>query len=77
MITFSHVTYNYNNENSALDDVSLHIKSGEFICILGGNGSGKSSLSKHINALLVPDAGSVLVAKLDTSNPKIPTPRLV
>ena len=70
MITFSHVTYNYNNENSALDDVSLHIKSGEFICILGGNGSGKSSLSKHINALLVPDTGSVLVAKLDTSNPE-------
>ncbi len=45
----------------ALDDVSIHIKKGEFVAILGSNGSGKSTFAKHLNALLVPEEGHVIV----------------
>ena len=51
----------------ALDDVSLDIKKGEFIAVLGHNGSGKSTMAKHINAILTPTEGSVWVAGKDTS----------
>ncbi len=51
----------------AVDDVSLDIKKGEFIAVLGHNGSGKSTMAKHINAILTPTEGSVWVAGKDTS----------
>lgn len=38
----------------AVDNVSLNVEKGQFIAVLGHNGSGKSSLAKHINALLSP-----------------------
>ena len=43
----------------AIDNVSFDVEAGQFITILGHNGSGKSSLAKHINALLMPTEGSV------------------
>ena len=46
---------------AALDDVSLNIKKGEFICIIGHTGSGKSTLIQHLNALLKPTSGSVML----------------
>lgn len=52
----------------AVDDVSLDIKKGEFIAVLGHNGSGKSTMAKHINAILVPTQGSVWVSGKDTAN---------
>ncbi len=51
----------------ALDDVSLEAHEGEFITILGHNGSGKSTFAKHLNALLVPDEGTVFIDGMDTS----------
>lgn len=54
----------------AIDDISLDIKAGQFIAILGHNGSGKSTLAKQINALLLPSAGSVIVAGINTSEEK-------
>lgn len=51
----------------AVDDVSLDIKKGEFIAVLGHNGSGKSTMAKHINAILTPTEGSVWVAGKDTA----------
>ena len=50
----------------AVDDVSLSIEQGDFIAILGHNGSGKSTFAKHLNAILYPTEGSVLVAGKDT-----------
>ena len=50
----------------ALDGVSLNASEGEFIAILGHNGSGKSTFAKHLNALLVPDEGTVFIDGMDT-----------
>lgn len=52
---------------TALDGVSLDIKEGQFICVLGHNGSGKSTFAKHINALLSPSVGTIFVDGKDTS----------
>ena len=48
-------------EATALDDVSLTIRDGEFLAIVGHTGSGKSTLVQHLNGLLKPTAGQVLV----------------
>lgn len=55
-------------EIRAIDDVSFSVEKGEFIAILGRNGSGKSSLAKHINGLLLPTEGAVYVKGMDTRN---------
>ena len=51
----------------ALDHVSLDVKQGDFVAILGHNGSGKSTFAKHINAILYPTEGTVWVDGKDTS----------
>ncbi len=51
-----------------LKDVSLDIKKGEFVAVLGHNGSGKSTAAKHMNAILVPDKGKVYADGIDTSD---------
>ena len=55
----------------ALSDISLTIQDGEFLGIIGHTGSGKSTLIQHLNGLLLPTAGSVLVDGLDTREKKI------
>ena len=52
----------------AVDGVSLDIRRGEFVAVLGANGCGKSTLAKHFNAILLPEAGTVLVEGMDTRN---------
>lgn len=54
--------------NRAVDGVSLDIQEGDFIAILGHNGSGKSTFAKHINSILVPTEGTVWVNGMDTKN---------
>ena len=53
----------------AVDDVSVDVKEGEFVAILGSNGSGKSTFAKHLNALLFPTEGSVWVDGKNTGDP--------
>jgi len=53
---------------TALDHVNLDIQKGDFIAVLGHNGSGKSTFAKHINALLTPTEGTLWVDGIDTSN---------
>lgn len=69
MISFSDVSFTYTGTSYVLSDLSLSIEKGQFVCVLGENGSGKSTFSKLINALLVPDKGTVQVDGLDTSDP--------
>jgi len=57
---------NISDLKNVLDDVSFEIKKGEFVCILGHNGCGKSTLSKHLNAMLVPTSGKLYVDGIDT-----------
>ena len=59
---------NIENVKTAVDHVSLDIEQGQFIAILGHNGSGKSTFAKHINALLSPTEGSIWVDGMDTKD---------
>ena len=52
------LTYSYDGEKNALEDVSFKIGKGEFVSILGKNGSGKSTITKIIMGVIEPDSGS-------------------
>lgn len=72
MVQCQNVVFKYESNNKddiklAINDVTLEVKKGEFLVILGRNGSGKSTIAKHMNALLIPSEGKVYVSKLDTS----------
>ena len=71
MIECRGVSFSYDGAAPALDGVNLNIGDGEFFCILGGNGSGKSTFAKHLNALLQPDAGTVRINGMDASDPEL------
>ena len=50
----------------AVDNMSIDIKQGDFVAVLGHNGSGKSTFAKHLNALVMPTEGTVWVDGMDT-----------
>lgn len=50
----------------AIDNMDVDIKKGDFVAILGHNGSGKSTFAKQINGILMPTGGTVLVSGMDT-----------
>lgn len=56
------------SKKRVLDDISLSINEGEFICIIGRNGGGKSTLVKCLNALILPTSGDVLVYGMNTKD---------
>ena len=66
----THIFYSgsQKKEVKALNNVSLEIREGEHIAVLGHNGCGKSTLAKHLNALLLPTEGKVQVDDVDTAN---------
>ena len=74
MIEIKNLTHIYMKdsavERKALDDVSLTVREGEFLCIVGHTGSGKSTLIQHINGILQPDSGSVVIDGFDMSQKK-------
>lgn len=74
-ITAQNLVFRYNDDDeqlnidslkNVLDDVSFEIKKGEFVCLLGHNGCGKSTVSKHLNAMLLPTKGKLYVDDIDT-----------
>lgn len=71
MIECRGVSFSYDGVTPALDGIDLNIEDGEFFCILGGNGSGKSTFAKHLNALLQPDAGTVRIDGMDASDSEL------
>ena len=68
MISFEDVSFTYMSEDYVLENISVEIPQGQFVCVLGANGSGKSTFSKLINALLLPDKGKITVDGLITSD---------
>ena len=71
MIEALDVHYSYPNRVEALKGVSLTIKDGEFVAIMGQNGAGKSTLVKHFNGLLKPSVGSVRVNNVETTKTSV------
>lgn len=57
-----------NRRMRAVDGVSLDVNPGDFVAIIGHNGSGKSTFAKHLNAMLLPTSGSVFVDEIDTKD---------
>ena len=66
--------FHYTDENGErtspdiLKDISLSIDKGDFVALLGHNGSGKSTFAKHMNAILLPSAGTMTVDGIDTKD---------
>lgn len=71
-ITFKQVSYTYQPNtpfaHHALKDVSFHIPSGAFVAIIGHTGSGKSTLIQHLNGLLKPTKGEVIIGDYNLSS---------
>ncbi|MCC5912620.1 MAG: energy-coupling factor transporter ATPase [Clostridiaceae bacterium] len=74
-IKIENLTHIYNPkspfETKALDNINLEIKDGEFIGLIGHTGSGKSTLTQHLNGLLKATSGKIIINGLDITNPKI------
>ena len=73
MIDIDNVTFKYTSTEEqegkvVIKGVNLKVSKGEFVVVLGHNGSGKSTIAKHINALLTPSSGTVLVDGMDTKD---------
>ncbi|MCI6275894.1 MAG: energy-coupling factor transporter ATPase [Clostridium sp.] len=58
-------------EKKALDDVSLEIKDGQFVALIGHTGSGKSTLIQHMNGLLKPSSGEIIVDDKNITNKEV------
>lgn len=61
LLTVNNLSYSYDGIKNTLDDVSFHINKGEFVSILGKNGSGKSTITRLIMGVLEPDTGSIFM----------------
>ncbi len=77
LLDIQHVTYSYpiptgqsekDSPVAVLRDLSLQIREGEYVVLLGHNGCGKSTLARLCNALILPDRGHVLVDGYDTQD---------
>lgn len=70
MITSEHLSYAYmipdHEPVLALEDLNLKIERGEFVAIIGHNGSGKSTFAKLVNAIYQPTKGQILIYGMDT-----------
>jgi len=71
MIEVEEVHFTYPNNVEALKGVSLTVKNGEFVAIMGQNGAGKTTLVKHFNGLLKPTRGVVRVDGVETKKTSI------
>ena len=67
-IKTENLEHSYSSHTKALNGVSLSFEQGEFVAVLGHNGSGKSTFAKHLNVILLPSGGKVFVDNLDTSD---------
>ena len=74
-IQVRNVTHTYNkslaSERVALSDVSFDVYDGEILGIIGHTGSGKSTLLQHLNGLLQPDSGKIIIGGIDITRPHV------
>lgn len=74
-IEIRELTHIYNeglpDETLALDRVSFDVEDGQLACIIGHTGCGKSTLLQHINGLLRPKSGSIVISGQDITDPKV------
>ena len=74
LITFDRVWFSYDTEEQtpvyAVKDISFTVNKGEFLVILGHNGSGKSTIAKLTNTIFLPTKGTVTVEGMDTAAPE-------
>lgn len=74
MIEVKNLTHIYNeglpHESVAIDDVSFTIDDGEFVSIIGHTGSGKSTMLQHLNGLLKPKSGTIIIDGIDITDSK-------
>ena len=72
LLTFYRVWFTYDTEEKeplyAVKDISFTVNKGEFLVILGHNGSGKSTIAKLTNSIFLPSKGTVTVSGMDTCN---------
>lgn len=72
MIKVKNLSYSYSHENNTvqqvLKNININISDGEFVAVLGHNGSGKSTFAKHLNAILLPVGGCVYIDGIPTSD---------
>lgn len=71
LIETEHISFSYEEETGlplVLEDVNITIGEGEFVAVLGHNGSGKSTFAKHCNAVLLPRTGTVTVDGMNTKD---------
>ncbi len=72
-IRVEHLTHIYDKgmptQSVALDDISFTAEDGQFVGVIGHTGSGKSTLLQHLNGLLKPDSGRVIVGDVDITAP--------
>jgi len=72
MIKVEHLVHIYDGSDSpALKTISLEIKEGEYVAIIGPTGCGKTTLIKHLNALLIPTEGNVWVDGMNTRDTSV------
>ncbi|WP_146551925.1 energy-coupling factor transporter ATPase [Rummeliibacillus sp. SL167] len=69
MLTFDHVYFYYKKEKPIIEDISFTIEKGEFVCIVGPNGCGKSTIAKLIDGLLMPKKGTIRIGNHHTKDP--------
>ena len=64
-ITLEHVTYSYDGNKNALNDISLSIQSGQIVALVGASGGGKTTLANIVTRFFDPQKGRVLIGNID------------
>lgn len=69
IISAQHLVYTYPGESfAAVNDVSINVKQGELVAVLGHNGSGKSTFAKNLNSILLPQGGVCYIDGINTAD---------
>jgi energy-coupling factor transport system ATP-binding protein len=71
LLQVTNLKYRYNRGQTALKSINLTVQKGEFIALIGPNGAGKTTLAKHLNGLLKPTEGDVIIDGINTKESDI------